>query len=142
VNRSLVVEQHVAADAAAVYAAWTSADGLATWWWPHLADTVYEVDARVGGAYRIWSEAAGIGVRGEFLRLDEPREIGMTWEWLNDQGTPVPEQVWVRLSAVDGGTLVKVTHELHESVDSDVDQRQGWESVLGRLAETRSESVA
>jgi uncharacterized protein YndB with AHSA1/START domain len=138
VNRSLVVEQLVPAEPARVCAAWLSAEGLATWWWPHLTDTVYEVDARVGGAYLIQSDSAGIGVRGEFLLLDEPHEIGMTWEWLTDGEGAVREQVWVRFESVDGGTLVRVTHELAPTVQSDEDQRQGWEHVLSRLAETRA----
>jgi uncharacterized protein YndB with AHSA1/START domain len=134
-NRTLVVEQFVAADPARVYAAWTSADTLAKWWWPHLADTTYDVHPSVGGKYRIESKEAGFGVRGVFLRLDEPHEIGMTWEWLTDGESEVSERVWVRFEAVEGGTLVRVTHELDESVDTDEPQRQGWESVLGRLAQ-------
>ena len=133
-NRTLVVEQFVAADPARVYAAWTSADQLAKWWWPQLTDATYDVDPRVGGKYRIESKDGGFGVRGEFLRLDEPHEIGMTWEWLTDGESEVSERVWVWFEAVQGGTLVRVTHELDESVDTDEPQRQGWDSVLGRLA--------
>jgi uncharacterized protein YndB with AHSA1/START domain len=134
-NRTLVVEQFVAADPARVYAAWTSADRLAEWWWPQLPDTTYDVDPRVGGTYRIESKEAGFGVRGEFLRLDEPHEIGMTWEWLTEGESEVSERVWVRFEAVEGGTMVRVTHELDEIVDTDEPQRQGWDSVLGRLAQ-------
>jgi uncharacterized protein YndB with AHSA1/START domain len=137
-NRSLVVEQLVPAEPARVYAAWISADALATWWWPQLPDATYDVDARVGGAYEISSKSAGFGVRGEFLRLDEPHEIGMTWEWLTDGEDSVLEQVWVRFTPVGGGTLVSVTHQLHETVESDEGQRQGWEYVLARLAETHA----
>jgi uncharacterized protein YndB with AHSA1/START domain len=135
-NRSLVVEQLVPAEPARVYSAWTSAEGLAAWWWPQLPDTTYDVDARVGGSYLIQSKEAGFRVRGEFIRLDEPHEIGMTWEWLSEEeeGGSAVEQVWVRFAAADGGTLVSVTHQLHEVVETDVPQRQGWESVLGRLA--------
>ena len=120
------------------YAAWTSADRLAAWWWPQLADATYDVDARVGGSYRIESKDAGFGVRGEFLRLDEPHEIGMTWEWMTEGESAVVEQVWIRFEAMDGGTLVRVTHQLGEVVDTDEPQRQGWESVLGRLARQHS----
>jgi hypothetical protein len=58
----------------------------------------------------------------------------MTWEWLTDGESEVSERVWVSFEAVQGGTLVRVTHELDESVDTDEPQRQGWDSVLGRLA--------
>jgi hypothetical protein len=65
---TLQVEQVVGADPAR-WAAWTSADSLRAWWWPQLPDTTYDVEARVGGGYRIWSERAAIGVRGEFERV-------------------------------------------------------------------------
>lgn len=77
-DQQLVVEQQVPAEPERVFGAWTSAEALEAWWWPHIPDTTYEVDARVGGAYEIRSEAAGIGVRGEFLELDPPRAIRMT----------------------------------------------------------------
>ncbi len=139
-KRSLVVEQHVAADPARVYAAWTSAAGLAAWWWPQIPDTTYVVDARVGGSYDIRSQAAGIGVRGEFVRLDEPHEIGMTWHWMNDGVSAVDEMVWVHFIGVDLGTLVRVTHELAEIAGDGADQRQGWSDVLVRLAETAQQA--
>ena len=55
-----VVEQHVPAEAAEVYRAWTDVDQLARWWWPHIPDTRYELDPREGGSYLIQTEAAGI----------------------------------------------------------------------------------
>jgi uncharacterized protein YndB with AHSA1/START domain len=70
--RPLVVEQHVPAPPERVYAAWMSAENLAQWWWPHIPDTVYEIDARVGGKYEIRSDAVGIGAQGEYLELNPP----------------------------------------------------------------------
>ena len=69
-GNTLVVERQVPGAPEEVYAAWTSADKVARWWWPHIPDTRYEIDARAGGGYHIESEAAGIGVEGEFLSLD------------------------------------------------------------------------
>ena len=137
----LVVEQHVRADPDSVYAAWLSPERLAEWWWPHLPDTTYEVDPRVGGTYAIWSAEAGIGCRGEFLVLDEPQRIAMTFEWLGtEEDQSVVERVEIAFDAVDGGTLVRLTHVLDESVDSSEGQRQGWTHVLSRLAETAAAS--
>ena len=75
----IVVEQDVPADPTAVHAAFTSADALARWWWPHLPGTTYAVDGRTGGAYEIRSADAGIGVRGEFVELEPPTSIRMTY---------------------------------------------------------------
>jgi len=133
----LVVEQHVRADPFAVYAAWLSPERLAEWWWPHLSDTAYEVDPRVGGAYSIWSAEAGMGCRGEFLRLDEPHRIEMTFEWLGVDGErSVVERVELDFDACEGGTPVRLTHILDESVDSSEGQREGWSHVLACLAAT------
>jgi uncharacterized protein YndB with AHSA1/START domain len=129
-----VVEQQVPAEPAAVFRAWTDAGQLARWWWPHLPDTRYELDPRAGGAYLIETDAAGIGIRGEFVELDPPRLIRLTWNWLN-RGVPVVEEpVSVTLEPHDGGTLVRVTHELADLPDHADNIRIGWEDVLGRLA--------
>lgn len=135
----LVVEQPVAADAFRVYAGWTSAAALATWWWPHIPDTTYEVDARVGGRYEIRSHAAGIGARGKFLELDEPRLIRMTWNWMNDDVSTVEEEVRIAFTPTPDGTLVTLTHELDDIAGEGEDLRQGWYDVLTRLAQTARE---
>ena len=127
----LVAEQLVPADPTQVHAAFTSADALARWWWPHLPDTTYAVDGQTGGAYEIRSAAAGIGVRGNFVALDPPTSIRMTWIWLDDDREVEPEDVAIDFEPVAGGTLVRVTHECVAKAD---DLRQGWVDVLARLA--------
>ena len=134
-GRQLTVEQPVAAAPDRVYAAFTSADALARWWWPHIPDTTYEVDARDGGRYEISSDAAGIGVRGAFLELDEPRVIRLTWSWMDDGVAGAEEEVRVGITPTPAGSLVVVTHELDESSAIGEALRQGWHDVLTRLAE-------
>lgn len=131
----VVIEKQISAQPADVFQALTSPQRLGQWWWPHIADTQYEVDAKVGGAFRIASRAAGIGTAGEFLTLDPPERIVMTWNWENDGVSEVSEIVRVRLELNQMGTLVSVTHEVDEVAGDAEAQRQGWESVLGRLAE-------
>lgn len=132
----VVVTQQVAAEPSAVFASWTSAEELATWWWPQIPDTTYAVDARVGGAYEIISEAAGFGVRGQYLSVDTPTQIVKTWEWLTEGTNAVSERVTVGFAAPSGGgTLVTVTHEVDESVTESDNMAQGWQAVLMRLAE-------
>ena len=140
-GRELVVEQQVAAPPEDVFAAWTSADALARWWWPHIADTTYEVDARPGGRYEIRSEAAGIGARGEFLEMDEPHSLRMTWIWLGP-GVPAPEeQVAAEFERHEAGTLVTLRHFLDPIAGDGDNIRQGWTDVLARLAGTVGGSV-
>ena len=107
--------------------------GLAQWWWPHLPDTTYDVDARPGGRYLIDSATAGIGVQGELVSLDEPHELVLTWQWRH-AGTPGPvDRVRVAFEERDAGTLVRVTHEMAGDQEHD-GYRQGWTDVLERLA--------
>ena len=131
---TLVVEQQVPGALEQVYTAWTSADEMGGWWLPHIADTRYDIDARAGGSYHIESEAAGIGVEGKFVSLDPPREIVMTWRWLNDGVGAVEENVRIAFRPNDGGTAVTAVHELDEASGEGDGLRQGWTDVLGRLA--------
>ncbi len=133
-GQQIVVEQHLAAEPERVFAAWTSAEALRSWWWPHIADTSYELDARPGGRYEIRSEAAGFGARGEFVEVDPPRRLGMTWVWLNHGRAAPEERVTVDFSASNGGTLVTLRHQLDPIAGEGDNIRQGWTDVFARLA--------
>lgn len=132
-THELVLTQHVPAPPARVYAAWLTPEGMSRWWWVALGDTTYAVDGRVGGAYLVQSASAGIGVRGTFTALEEPRLLELTWTWL-DGGVPGPaETVRVDLSAQGDGTLVTVTHQA-ATAEGIEPYREGWAHVLSNLA--------
>ena len=127
------IDQVVEAAPRRVWAAWTTAEGLAAWWWPHLPDTEYAVDARPGGEYRISSVHAGM--RGTFERVDEPRELVFSWVWLTGSEEEPEDRVTVGFADLgDDTTRVVVGHEMR-SGDSGEDYRQGWSDVLSRLGE-------
>ncbi|MBX3046267.1 MAG: SRPBCC domain-containing protein [Anaerolineales bacterium] len=135
-GKTLELSQHIPnATPQQVYTALTTTDGLARWWWPHIADTTYSMDARVGGAYDIRSVAAGIGARGEFLALEPFSRLGFTWNWMNDGISTVEEKVEITLEAQDEGTLLRLSHHLAPEAGDGDDLRQGWSDVLARLAE-------
>jgi uncharacterized protein YndB with AHSA1/START domain len=134
VRGSIVVEQEVDATAEHAMNAWLTPEALAAWWWPHITDTTYDMDARPGGSYAIRSEAAGIGVEGEVVSIDRPRDLRLTWRWLNEGVAQVEEPVIVTFDPHGGGTRVVVTHTLHDLAAEGDGIREGWESVLGRLA--------
>jgi uncharacterized protein YndB with AHSA1/START domain len=131
----VVLTQHVPAPPATVYAHWTNAELLSTWWWPQWPDTTYEVDARVGGAYRIRSDGAGFGAHGTFTEVDEPRRIAMTWVWETGEESSPEDTVSIDFAEHDGGTLVTVTHVVVAADEDTSGLRQGWTDVLARLAE-------
>lgn len=116
--------------------AWVDPTRLATWWWPHLSDTTYAVDAREGGTLAIGSPTAGIGVRGEFLAVEPASLLRFTWNWVNDgevAATAGGDVVEVRFAAVDNGTEVTVEHTSDEHVTGG-GAEQGWNDVLDRYA--------
>lgn len=120
------------------YEAWTDAAQLATWWWPHLPDTAYEVDARPGGTFRISSATAGLGVRGEFVEVDPPSLLRFTWIWVSDgedavvDGVPVVDDVAVTFIATGpSSTEVTVRHTSVEHVAGG-GAKQGWGDCLDR----------
>ncbi|MEJ7650079.1 MAG: SRPBCC domain-containing protein [Nakamurella sp.] len=133
---TITLTRTVAADLDTAFTAWTDPASLAQWWWPQWPDTSYEIDARVGGSYRIESDRVGVGVRGEFTTVDQPTLLNMTWIWLTEgrdaelDGVPVIDTVAVSFTPVEGGTEVEVTYTSVAALD---DARQGWNDVLDRL---------
>lgn len=121
---------------------WTTAPGLQLWWWPHLPDTTYDVDARAGGCYVVTSATARVGARGRFLQVDRPHLLVMTWQW-DDDGTLSPastaapaedDLVEATFAARNEGTLVTVRHTIR-SRKGLAGYSRGWDRALDRLAQ-------
>lgn len=127
----ITVSQEVPAPIEDVFAAWTDAERLATWWWPMWPDTSYDVDARAGGAYAIRSATGGVGVHGVFVTIDPPRRLELTWVWEDDGVDGPEERVLVELAPQGAGTLVSVRHTTEAAGAEDF--RQGWTHCLARL---------
>jgi uncharacterized protein YndB with AHSA1/START domain len=128
----ITMTQEVAAPPDRVFEAWVDPERLASWWWPHLPDTTYDLDARVGGGYVIRSRSAGIGVHGIFEVLDPPDRLELTWVWEDDGLDGPAERVTVEFRGTDHGTLVTVRHTTEAAGAGGF--RQGWTDVLERLA--------
>jgi uncharacterized protein YndB with AHSA1/START domain len=98
----------VAATLARVWEAWTTEEGLASWWWSHLPDTTYSVDLRPGGSYRIEAPGPGFAVTGEYLRIEEPHQLEMTWVWLDHGQRGDLEQVAVTFIPEDDPSFTRI----------------------------------
>jgi uncharacterized protein YndB with AHSA1/START domain len=106
---------------------------------PDLA--VYEMDARVGGAWRLemrppqpYKGFAVIHHEGEILEIDPPRLLVYTW--VANFHTDPKRRSTVRweLTPTKGGTHVKVTHSgLATEPVSAKDYAGGWPGVLDEL---------
>ena len=113
-----------------VFDAWVDPAQLAAWWWPQLTDTSYDVDARVGGRYRIEAAEAGLVVEGEYVEVDRPHRLAFSWVWDGSE----PDEVVVTFEPVEGGTLLTVVHTSSQHVPEG-GAVQGWGDVLDRLVQ-------
>jgi uncharacterized protein YndB with AHSA1/START domain len=131
---TITVVRTVAASPEAAFAAWVDPEQLAAWWWPQLAGTTYDLDARPGGAYRIEGPAIGVTVTGVYTEVDPPRRLAFTWHWRDGEPDSVEDQVVVTFQPVDGGTTVTVAHTSPVHAPEGGAER-GWNDVLDRLVD-------
>jgi uncharacterized protein YndB with AHSA1/START domain len=139
-EHTITISRTVAAPPDRVFMAWTEVGELAAWWWPQLAATTYDVDARPGGRFRIHSPAIGATVSGVYTEVDPPRRLAFTWIW-EDEGEsepavedPVEDAVVVTFEPVRDGTVVTVAHTSTAHVPEG-GAEQGWNDVLDRLVQ-------
>jgi uncharacterized protein YndB with AHSA1/START domain len=131
---TITISRLVPAPPERVFGAWTDATQLAAWWWPQLAGTTYDVDARPGGRFRITSPAMGATVWGVYTEVDPPARLAFSWNW-EDEGEPdavVEDTVVVTFEPGDGRTRVTVEHTSTAHVP-DGGAEQGWNDVMDRL---------
>lgn len=121
-----------------VWHAWTTAAGLATWWWNTWDDTRYSVDPVVGGDYRFEAAEHGFGVRGTYGAVEPLQLLAFSWIWYElSDGRPVDEaadQVQVRFSDEGDATRLELWHAgPWTSADTGEGYRHGWTFVLDAL---------
>ena len=139
---TITISRTVTASPERVFAAWTDVDQLAAWWWPQLAGTTYDVDARPGGRYRISSPATGTTVTGSYSEVEPPRRLVFTWVWMDDGEQESGEDtVVVTFEPVDEGTVVTVAHTSAEHVPEG-GAEQGWNDVMDRLVRLCEDAVS
>jgi uncharacterized protein YndB with AHSA1/START domain len=133
-DSTITITRTVGASPERVFAAWTDVAQLAAWWWPQLAGTTYDVDARPGGSFRISSPAIGATVSGVYSEVDPPRRLVFSWNW-EDDGEPeevVEDTVVVTFEPEAQSTVVTVAHTSVAHLPEG-GAEQGWNDVLDRL---------
>jgi len=140
------VSRVVRASRERVFNAWTKPEQMRKWMGPvGWQVPELEADACVGGAYRIVyrgtpapteqdknpQERTGAS-RGTYLEIVPNELIRYTWvaDWAPGEDTIVT----VRLSDVEGGTLVELTHEMFTNPEFARMHGAGWTASLGKLA--------
>jgi uncharacterized protein YndB with AHSA1/START domain len=137
---SLTLVRRIAARPSIVFEAMTTAEGIAAWFGPDDLPVVRaEMDARVGGAYRVHFrtlDGRDHEACGEFLELVPPRRIVMSWSWafggeLEEQGRI--SRIEIDLAPLADGTELTFTHAGLWSEASEKSHAGGWTGALDKL---------
>jgi len=104
-----------------IFAYFTDAEKIVQWW-PKVA----EIDARVGGSYRLSWPDNDWHLRGVFTALEPGRHIGFTWAWDHEPSVTLHKQVDIWLQPLfESGSRVAVFHGPFTTSEDDQSARQG-----------------
>jgi uncharacterized protein YndB with AHSA1/START domain len=134
---SVTLVRHIKAPPHIVFEAVTTAEGIVHWWGPDAGPVLLaESDLRVGGYYRVrFRRLAGFEheCSGEYLVVDPPKRVVMSWRWLGGEEDPGESQVEITLRAVGTGTELTLTHSgLHDEA-SGQSHEGGWSGALDKM---------
>jgi uncharacterized protein YndB with AHSA1/START domain len=117
----------IAAPPEAVFPYLTRAEAIVTW----MGDYAI-LDAQPGGVFHL--DINGVPVRGQFLELDPPHRLLISWGHAGSERLPPGSStVEITLHPVDGGTRVTVEHR-DLPADEAAKHAIGWPHFLARLA--------
>ena len=116
-----------------VFAAWLDPASLARWMRPGgTLDAAVEVEARIGGGFRIVMRHASGAVEhtGEYLVIDPPARLSFTWRSTNTDNRATV--VTVELHQHPSGTELVLTHRglPPRMVEA---HRKGWTDIARHL---------
>ena len=135
---TLSLTHHADAPIERVFRAFTDAGELKRWFGPEkLAIKSAEMEARVGGAYRIEMQSPDgeiYTVKGVIQELSEPDTIVYTWAWEEeDEAEEYESLVTIKLSRAAGGTDIELVHTQLASDESARSHSEGWASTFNDL---------
>jgi uncharacterized protein YndB with AHSA1/START domain len=134
---SLTLVRRIAARPSIVFDALTTPQGIACWWGPDGGPVLLaEADPRVGGAFRVrfrTLDGSEHEVGGEYLDIEKPRLLAMSWRWLGGQEDPGESRVEIDLRAIPEGTELTLTHSGLHSEATRSSHEQGWTGALDKL---------
>ena len=139
---TLRLERVVPAPPAVVFRASTEPDELARWWGPRGFTTPrVEVNARVGGAYRIAMqppEGDLFHLSGEFREVAPPHRLAYSFRWEEPHPDDRETVVTVSLRDLGGATGLVVVQGAFATEERLALHQQGWTETLDRLEELLS----
>jgi uncharacterized protein YndB with AHSA1/START domain len=137
-TRSVRLHRVIRAPAERVYRAFLDPQAMAKWLPPHgFTGKVHDVDARVGGGYRMSFTNFGTGKShsfgGSYVELEPHERIRYT-DRFDDPALPGEMQVTVALRKVDCGTELEIVQEGLPAVIPVESCYLGWQESLSLLA--------
>jgi uncharacterized protein YndB with AHSA1/START domain len=147
------LERVISASAHDLYRAWLDPGLLQRWLAPGgVTVERAEVEARVGGRFRIWHADAGAHIGGfecEIVELVPSERIVFKWGFVGPERTAGPvydSLLTITLRAVSiNATVLTLVHERLDDLSAGMPQvadrvAAGWELVLEKLADTLARS--
>lgn len=109
----------------------TTEAGMTAWMGQHA-----DLEPRPGGTFAV--DIAGYAIRGRYLHVERPTRVVVSWGVAGSDDLPAgASTVEFRLTAVDDGTRVELTHSGLPETEL-AGHADGWEHFLPRLAITAS----
>jgi uncharacterized protein YndB with AHSA1/START domain len=133
---SLTLKKQIAASPDIVFDALIEPDGIKTWIGPDDGPVlIAEPDPRVGGKFRLrfqMLDGSEHEAAGEYLEVDRPRKLAMTWQWQNHTDRTV-SRIEISLRPVGGGTELTFIHTQLPNEKERDGHREGWNGALDKL---------
>ena len=133
----LVLNRHFKAPPERLFAAFTERALMQSWYGPEgMTVPKCEVDARVGGAYRVEMHGADGDVSivtGVFREIEAPRRLVFTWGWLKGAGRNPETVVTLTFTPREGGTDLELVQTGFAQEEFHLAHAEGWRSALNAL---------
>ena len=134
---SLTLVRRIKARPALVFDALITAEGISHWWGPDAGPVlIAQVDARVGGRYRVrfrLLDGSEHESTGEFLEIVPSERVRMSWRWTAGGADDGESEVEMRLRPIPEGTELTFTHRRLSDAEAVRSHTQGWTGALDKL---------
>ena len=131
---SVTVRREIAAPAEVLFDAWLDGESLGSWLRPsRTRETRAEIDARVGGTFRIVmvNDESSTVHAGTYLEIDRPRRLVFTW---SSPSTRFRESiVTVTFQPSSSSTLVEIHQVGLPDEEAQNSHYAGWSDILRQL---------
>lgn len=139
---SLTLVRRIRARTAIVFDALTTAQGIRAWWGPDdLPVLLAEIDARLGGSYRVRFQTLDgqeHEVAGDYVEFDPPNRVAMTWRYLFG-GEPEElgrvSRIECDLTPIAEGTELTFTHGELKNEIALASHERGWTGSMIKLVD-------